>query len=141
MRSSAGVGMTPPKVDGAPKPTSSVRISTIFGAPFGGTTRDGQPGFDWAALRLISPSNFCGGGGMYRPSIVVVASGEPGTPVVCWAPAGMQARTRSGAVKNANVIPRIRYLRYVTQSGAGARACAGPTSPGKAERNSPAAPA
>jgi hypothetical protein len=49
----------------------------MFGAPFGGTTRAGQAGFDWAALRLIWPSNFCGGGGMYRPSIVVVASGEP----------------------------------------------------------------
>ena len=58
-----GVGMTPPKVDGAPKPTSSVMISRIFGAPFGGTTRAGHAGFDCAALRLISPSNFCGGGG------------------------------------------------------------------------------
>src|SRR5271169_3062511 len=85
MRSSAGVGMTPPKVDGAPNPTSSVRISKMFGAPFGGTTRAGQAGFESAALRLIWPSNFCGGGGMYRPSIVVVASGEPLTPVVCWA--------------------------------------------------------
>src|SRR5271156_4243585 len=83
--------MTPPNVDGAPNPTSSVRISTMFGAPFGGTTRAGHAGFDWAALRLIWPSNFCGGGGMYRPSIVVVASGEPVTPVVCWADAGVTA--------------------------------------------------
>src|SRR5271169_3116942 len=110
MRSSAGVGMTPPKVEGAPKPTSSVRISTMFGAPFGGTTRAGQAGFDWLALRLIWPSNFCGGGGMYRPSIVVVASGEPSTPVVCWAPAETQARTRSVAVENATVILDIKYL-------------------------------
>jgi len=40
----------------------------------------------------------------------VVASGEPGTPVVCWAPAGMHARTKSVAVENASVILRIRYL-------------------------------
>src|SRR6516225_6385669 len=33
MRSSVGVGITPPNVDGAPKPTSSVRISRILGAP------------------------------------------------------------------------------------------------------------
>jgi len=35
----------------------------MFGAPFGGTTRASQAGFDCAALRLIWPSNFCGGGG------------------------------------------------------------------------------
>jgi hypothetical protein len=50
MRSRAGVGMTPPKVDGAEKPTSSVMISRMFGAPLGGTTSPGQDGFDWAAL-------------------------------------------------------------------------------------------
>ena len=26
-----------------------------------------------------------GGGGSYLPSIVVVALGEPGVPVICWA--------------------------------------------------------
>src|SRR5215469_5429694 len=88
MRSSAGVGMTPPKVDGAPKPTSSVMTRRIFGAPAGGTTRAGHAGFDCAALRLISPRNGGGGGGRYRPSIVVVAVGEPGTPVACCASAG-----------------------------------------------------
>jgi hypothetical protein len=36
MRSSVGVGMTPPNVLGAAKPTSSVMISRMFGAPFGG---------------------------------------------------------------------------------------------------------
>src|SRR5271170_7041903 len=89
MRSIAGVGIMPPKVDGAPKPTSSVMISKIFGAPFGGTTRAGQADFDWEALRLIWPWNGGGGGGKYRPSMVVVALGEPGVPVVCicWADA------------------------------------------------------
>jgi hypothetical protein len=88
MRSIVGVGITPPKVDGAPKPTSSVMISRMFGAPFGGTTSSGQYGFDWVALVLISPLNCCGGGGKYLPSMVVVAPGEPGTPVDSCALAG-----------------------------------------------------
>jgi len=50
-------------VDGAPKPTSSVRMSRMFGAPFGGTTRAGHAGFDWVALRLMTPWNGGGGGG------------------------------------------------------------------------------
>ncbi len=45
--------MTPPKVEGAAKPTSSVMISRMFGAPFGGTTRAGQPGLDCAAFSSI----------------------------------------------------------------------------------------
>src|SRR5262245_2203467 len=78
MRSSAGVGMTPPKVDGAPKPTSSVMMSSTFGAPFGGTTRGGQDGFDCIASRSIVPVNAVGGGGIWSPLIVVVAAGDPG---------------------------------------------------------------
>ncbi len=82
MRSSAGVGMTPPKVEGAAKPTSSVMMRRMFGAPFGGTTRAGQAGVDWAALSSIWPWNRCGGGGSTWPSIVVVALGAPAAPVV-----------------------------------------------------------
>ena len=78
MRSSAGVGMTPPKVLGAPKPTSSVMISSTFGAPLGGTTRGAHQAFDCAALSLITPPNFGSGGGSCLPLMVVVASGEPG---------------------------------------------------------------
>jgi hypothetical protein len=63
IRSSDGVGITPPKVLGAPKPTSSVKISRMFGAPLGGTTRGGHQGFDSRALRFISPPNFGGGAG------------------------------------------------------------------------------
>src|SRR6476646_11703703 len=63
-------------------------ISSTLGAPLGGTTRAGQYGFDWLAWRLISPPNFGGGGGRYFPSIVVVAPGEPGVPVICCAAAG-----------------------------------------------------
>src|SRR4029077_11258930 len=100
MRSSVGVGMTPPKVAGAPKPTSSVIISRIFGASFGGTTRAGHAVFDCRAFRLISPWNGAGGAGRYRPSIVVVASGEPGVPVVwiCARAEGATAETATASV-------------------------------------------
>jgi hypothetical protein len=63
----SGCGTKLPNVEGAEKPTSSVMINRMFGAPLGGTTVAGHAGFDWVALRLISPRNFCGGGGMYRP--------------------------------------------------------------------------
>src|SRR5678815_2588868 len=82
MRSSAGVGTTPPKVLGAPKPQSSVMMSSTLGAPLGGTTVGGQYGFDSEAFSLITPPNFGSGGGSCLPSMVVVALGEPGVPVV-----------------------------------------------------------
>jgi hypothetical protein len=37
----------------------------------------------FAGSRSLGASIFCAGGGSCRPSIVVVALGEPGTPVVC----------------------------------------------------------
>src|SRR6266446_8199718 len=85
MRSKAGVGTTPPNVPGAPKPQSSVMMRSTLGAPFGGTTRGGHHGVDSEAFSLITPPNFGSGGGSCFPSIVVVAPGEPGVPVVCWA--------------------------------------------------------
>ncbi len=96
MRSSVGVGITPPKVLGTPKPESSVIISKMLGAPFGGTTRAGQYGVDSAVLRPIFPSNFCGGGGSCLPSIVVVAQGEPGGQFACWACATPPASKKLG---------------------------------------------
>ena len=85
MRSSAGVGMTPPKVPGAPKPSSSVMMSSTLGAPFGGTTRGAHQAFDSEAFSLITPPNFGSGGGSCFPPIVVVALGAPSSPVTCWA--------------------------------------------------------
>src|SRR6266851_32284 len=85
MRSSAGVGITPPNVDGALKPASSVMMSNTLGAPFGGTTRGAHQAFDSEAFSLITPPNFGSGGGSCFPVIVVVAPGEPGSPVICWA--------------------------------------------------------
>src|SRR5215831_18096513 len=94
MRSRVGVGTTPPNVLVTPKPVSSVMINKKFGAPWGGTTRIGQYGVDCAALHSILPRNGCGGGGSWLPGIVVVALGEPGTPVACCAIAGAKARSR-----------------------------------------------
>ena len=70
--------MTPPKVLGAPKPWSSVMISSTLGAPFGGTTRGGHQAFDSEAFSPITPPNFGSGGGSCFPSSVMVAPGEPG---------------------------------------------------------------
>ena len=73
---------------GAPNPLSSVMISRTLGAPFGGTTRGAHHCFDSEAFCLITPPNFGSGGGNCLPSRVVVALGEPSTPVTCWAEAG-----------------------------------------------------
>jgi hypothetical protein len=83
MRSSVGVGITPPKVLGTPKPESSVMISSTLGAPLGGTTVGGHQGFEVLASCVTLPPNFGGGGGSWLPGIVVVAPGAPRVPVTC----------------------------------------------------------
>jgi hypothetical protein len=76
--------MTPPNVLGAPNPWSSVMMSNTLGAPFGGTMRGAHQGVDSDAFSLITPPNFGSGGGSCFPSMVVVAPGDPGVPVICW---------------------------------------------------------
>src|ERR1700687_953948 len=66
-------------------------ISSTLGAPLGGTMRGGHQGLESFALSLITPPNFGGGGGICFPSIVVVALGEPGSPVTCCATAVVTA--------------------------------------------------
>src|SRR5271157_6295140 len=77
-------------------------ISSTLGAPFGGTMRGAHQAFDSEAFSLITPPNFGSGGGSCFPSMVVVAPGEPGTPVVCWAitgrVTGMTARATTKTV-------------------------------------------
>src|SRR6266567_3486955 len=70
-------------------------MSSTLGAPFGGTTRGGHHGFESLALCWITPPNLVGGGGSCLPSIVIVALGEPGVPVIVWAiAAGRQLALR-----------------------------------------------
>jgi hypothetical protein len=101
MRSSAGVGITPPKVLGAANPLSSVMISSTLGAPLGGTTRGGHQALDSDAFSLIIPPNFGSGGGSCLPLIVVVALGAPSSPVTCCASTGVTAPRHSAAPKAA----------------------------------------
>ena len=108
MRSIVGVGMTPPKVLGTPKPASSVMISSTLGAPLGGTTRGAHQGLDCSASFLITPPNFGSGAGSCFPLLVVVALGEPGTPVIFWAMAGTAA-SRTAAM-NDRVVPRKGFF-------------------------------
>src|SRR5579872_4975502 len=97
MRSSAGVGMTPPNVLGAPKPTSSVMIKRTFGACFGGTTRGGHQAFDFSALSLMTPPKAGSGAGSCLPLIVVEAAADPSWPVTCVAGLAVEADDESAA--------------------------------------------
>ena len=92
MRSSAGVGITPPNVDGAPKPTSSVMISSTFGAPLGGTMRAGHYGFAWNAFGARSCrriSEAAGAAAARRSTSSRPGSRacrRPAAPARCWEP-------------------------------------------------------
>src|SRR6266436_3881723 len=91
--------MTPPKVPLTPYPWSSVMISRMLGAPLGGTTRGGQYGLESVAASLITPPNGIGGGGICFPSIVIVALGSPGVPLICWVQAeGATAMTAAASI-------------------------------------------
>ena len=70
-------------------------INSTFGALFGGTMRGVHRGFDCRASFSITPPNFWAGGGSCFPLMVVVALGEPGTPVTCYAVARLDASIAS----------------------------------------------
>src|SRR4029078_9417422 len=97
-------------VPDTPYPWSSVMISKTLGAPLGGTTLGGQYGLDsWASI-LIVPPNGAGGFGRYLPSIVVVALGDPGVPVVCCAKVEPAVRART-EVDNTNArMVRVEFM-------------------------------
>ena len=73
-------------------------IRRTFGAPLGGTTRGGHQDFDSEAFSFITPPNFGSGGGSCLPSMVVVAPGEPETPVVSIGPELSFAATGSETI-------------------------------------------
>ena len=64
-------------------------MRSTLGAPLGGTTRGGHHGVESVALSLITPPNCIGGGGSCFPSSVIVALGEPSSPVTCCAATGV----------------------------------------------------
>src|SRR2546430_2409022 len=64
---------------------TSVALRVELGAVFGGTIVRGQCRLGSLSLKLISPPNGVGGLGRNRPSTVVVASGDFGLSVTCWA--------------------------------------------------------
>src|SRR5262244_546879 len=85
-------------------------ISKTLGAPFGGTTLAGQNGLESFESKLIVPPKGGAGGGRCFPSIVVVASGEPGVPVVCWASAEPTVRAARAEVDKTNVTAMIDWM-------------------------------
>src|SRR6478672_1557570 len=75
-------------------------IKSTFGAPLGGTTVGGHHGLESGAVSWITPPNFGSGGGSCFPSMVVVAPGEPGVPVVwiCARVEGATATTTAASI-------------------------------------------
>src|SRR3974390_2986377 len=87
-------------------------IKRTFGAPWGGTPRGGQYGVDCAALRSIFPPNGGGGAGSWSPGIVVVAAGEPGTPVICCAGATAPRASKETTQVNVREMNRLTTLEH-----------------------------
>src|SRR5262245_30491016 len=85
-----------------------------FGAPLGGTTVGGQYGLESLASILMVPPNGAGGDGRYLPSIVVVALGEPGAPVICCAYAADPVRiSNAQPVSNSRAVPSVKIRRPI----------------------------
>ena len=55
--SRVGVGTGPPNELEAPKPTSSVRMTRILGAPSGAFTGCGKSDFEFSVVRPMTPLN------------------------------------------------------------------------------------
>src|SRR5947209_19331217 len=82
----------------------------MLGAPLGGTTRGGHHGLESVALSLITPPNGIGGGGICFPSIVTVALGSPGVPLICW----VQAEGATAMTAAASISPmRICFADFI----------------------------
>src|SRR5882757_9000594 len=84
-------------------------IKSTLGAPLGGTIVGAQYGLESTAVSLITPPNCGSGGGICLPSMVVVAPGEPGVPVV-WTCAMTEGEA---AIKAAAKIPPRRISVFV----------------------------
>src|SRR5438552_14953040 len=106
-------------------------ISSTFGAPSGGTIRGGHQVFDSLVVSPITPPKFGGGAGSCLPSIVVVALGEPGVPVTCWAKAGDAASVSRNQVETVRMpvliiifLPKFGRTRQIGLHQAPEKVCA-----------------
>src|SRR4029453_18260606 len=92
-------------------------INRMLGAPLGGTTRGGHQVFEPSRVSLITPPNFGGGTGIWFPSIVVVALGEPSSPVTCCAatgePASVAASSNAATVATTPIPPGSRFIPFL----------------------------
>src|SRR5436190_8939470 len=104
--------MTPPNVLGTPKPESSVMMSRMFGACLGGTMRGAHHALDLRASSLITPPNFGSGSGSCLPLMVVVAPGEPISPVVCNSAAKHEAAAKTNAAPH-RAVDMSRFLAFM----------------------------
>src|SRR5262245_51930352 len=87
--------MTPPNVEGAPNPTSSVRISRIFGAPSGGMVCGGHADLLSLAFGMIEPEKGPVGSGRTRLLGNSTADGEPGVTRICCPKEALADKTTS----------------------------------------------
>ena len=102
--------MMPPKVEGAPKPTSSVRITSTFGAFSGAASVGGQAGVLSRALGMMVPWKAPCGTGSTREFGNSTALGAPGVPRNCCASAVVVMRLKPRVVTTTPVAsaPKIR---------------------------------
>jgi hypothetical protein len=82
-------------------------MSSTFGAPLRSTMRGSHDGFDSEAFSLITPPNFGSGGGSCFPLMVVVALGEPNSPVTSCASAGAEAIAQMASSVHSITFARI----------------------------------
>src|SRR5262245_26801452 len=123
--SNVGVGIGPPKVLAAPKPTSSVMMSKTFGAPLGALTSLGKSGLDVRAMRSIWPLNGASGLGRDSSGCSLGAGFAPGWPLASPPPAGATAGScasagchirppRWAATANPSSDPSPRYATHLS---------------------------
>src|SRR5438045_5258186 len=93
-------------------------IRSTFGAPLGGTIRGGQYGLESLASSLITPPNGRGGAGSCFPSIVVVALGDPGSPVICWAVVEGATAITAAAIVALKITYLIGFIGGLAKLGA-----------------------
>src|SRR5450432_1030103 len=92
-------------------------IKRTLGAPLGGTMRGGHHTFESLTLSLSTPPNFGGGAGSWSPLSVMVALGEPRTPVTCCAAAGSAAPNRNAAPAQTTAPGRDHLMRLLPSAG------------------------